>query len=218
VPPSKPSEVFSTVPNDRIVSVLSSVASYLGRLPAGEGSYPGAQVKGSVVRATLLGLDVASRLSPGDVPEVAASMIRDPPAVHAWVKEVDFMVVMSAVNELCFTKPGSFNEWMLGMNRKLLGGALYKVLFMVVSPERVFVGADKRWAAFHRGSEFSAVGVEKSKASIDLTFPKHLFPPCFIQAIGTAFHAAAEAVGAKDVAVDCVLETNLSARYDIRWR
>ena len=198
--------------------MLPSVAAYLSRLPADLDSYPDALIKGSVVREVIGESDVLPRLVSGQVPPRVEALMRDPPPLASWVPEVHFTAALAAVGDLCFSGlrgMSAFERWMLERNRTLLASPLYKILFLVVSPERIFLGIEKRWGAFHRGSSLRVAGRAKGTTQLELTFPPQLFEEYALRAFGCAFQAAGEAAGSKGTSSTWSTDGNGTARYEI---
>lgn len=200
--------------------MLPSVAAYLESLPDGLDSYPGALTKGAVVRTFLGESGVLSRLAPGDVPGRVEDLLRDLPPVGTWVREVHFCAAIGALMDRCF--PGvagmaAFQLSMLERNRQLLTGPLYKILFMVVSPERVFLATDQRWSAFHRGSALKVIARSPQAVRLELSAPPHLFPDYYVRAIRGAIQAAGEAAGCKSIFVELLTDAHGPPRFDLRW-
>jgi hypothetical protein len=198
--------------------VLPTATAYLDRLPHGADSYPDTQVKGAVVRSALE--DPKYRPVRAAVPDVVRSLMDDPPVPGTWVPEVHFQALMAAIYDDHFADAGgiaALEAWTCERNRVIFRSAIYRVLFLIVSPERVFTGADKRWSAFHRGSELEVVGVGNHQATIRLIYPAGLMLDVCAHSYGGAFRAALAAAHAKLGEIDCAVESDTSTRYDVRW-
>jgi hypothetical protein len=198
--------------------VLPTATAYLDGLPHGADSYPDTQVKGAVIRSALE--DPKYRPPRGAVPEVVRSLLDDPPVPGAWVPEVHFQALMAAIYDHHFAADGgaaALEAWTCERNRVIFRSALYRVLFLLVSPDRVFTGAAKRWSVFHRGSELDVVGVGNRQATIRLVYPAGLMLDLCARSYGGAFRAALAAAHAKLGEIDCVVESDTSTRYDVRW-
>jgi len=200
--------------------MLATVETYLARLPAGLDSYAEAAVKGSIVREWVAATDLRARLEEGQVPREVETLLREPPPASSWVREVEYVALVVATYELCWKGAGgvaAFERWRLDVSRKMLSGPLYRVLFLVASPERVFVGAERRWGAFHRGSALRVRGRESRRAELELTFPPRVFPELALRLNGRALQAAAEAAGLKRVEVALSDATDVSGHFEISW-
>jgi hypothetical protein len=200
--------------------MLPELAAYLETLPSGLASYPKALVKGSVVRDFILGSNLVAHIRAGQLATDLEALVRDPPPPGAWIPETHFVAITVAINALRFKEDGgvpAFERWALDVNRRLLRSALYRVLFLVVSTERVFIGTERRWSAFHRGSDLHVVSRAGREAVLELTFPPKLFPDLLLRAFGCALQAAGEAAGSPRVDFTVGPETNGGARYAITW-
>jgi hypothetical protein len=200
--------------------MLRTVEAYLERLPHGVDSYPGAHTKSGVVRAAIPAARLLPAVPAAEVPARVFELIANPPMVMTWVRAVHFSAAMCAAFERCFQESGgmpAFDQWILDANRKLLQSPLYRILFLVTVPDRVFIGIERRWGAFHRGSELRVVDRTEKSARLELSFPGHLFPVYVLRAFGAAFQAAAEAVGYRDVKVDLLADAPTVALYTVTW-
>ena len=204
----------------RRLSVLPSVTTYLENLPRGVASYPHSQVKGAIVSAALAGAGLNGPLTDDQVPACVAELTRQPPSVNIWVPEVHYGAMIGAIYDLRFRDRGgldAFQAWVLEGNRALLRSPLYRVLFLVVSPERVFIGADQRWARFHRGSLLSVLKRASRTVTLRLTYPEHLFAEHAVRGFAMAFRAAGEAAGAKHQQIRHEIESPGATRYELEW-
>jgi hypothetical protein len=211
----------SYAPRVKFESPLPRVAEYLAKLPRGVDSYPHTLVKGSVVRATIGDSALGSRLAPLDVPDEVAALLKNPPGFSDWVPEVHHAALICALFDAKFGGGGggvpAFEAWTLEGNRKLLRGPAYRVMFLVVSPERILSGAQRRWEAFHKGSRLEMVKRARTSGQVRLTYPANLFSDLGVFAIASAFQAALEAAGAKGADVFARLETESSTLFEAAW-
>jgi Protein of unknown function (DUF2378) len=202
-------------------SPLPRVKEYLAKLPRGIDSYPHALVKGSVVRATIGDSGLGSLLAPLDVPDEVMTILANPPGFSDWVPEVHHGVLVCALFDAKFGGGGggvpAFEEWVLEGNRKLLQGPAYRILFLVVSPDRVLRGAQRRWEAFHKGSRLEVLRRTKTTAKVRVAYPANVFSDLGLFAFGRAFQAALEAAGAKTPRVFARPQDASSALYEAEW-
>jgi len=185
---------------------------YLAALPNGLASYPDVVAKAAVLRDTL---------SEGTPPELPPELERwrvDPPGVSAWIPEVHFNALMTAIWDHRFAPDRArYDRWVHDRNLRLLGTPLYRVLFMVVSPERLLIGAEKRWSAFRRGSSLRVLERDRHSAAIALSYPPHLQTELSVGGLGSALRAALELAGAKKVVVESGPLGETETRYQARW-
>jgi hypothetical protein len=197
--------------------VPSSVNKYLDALPNGVASYPECVVKASVLRNTLasrpLGRDV-------ELPAAVRAIVDDPPMVGEWIPEVHFNVVALAIREVHFN-PRSLDDylaWVFEQNHKLLGTPLYRVLFLLVSPERLLSGIEKRWSAFRRGSEIQIVNREKNTVQLRLRYPAFLHTTLSTHGMRVAFQAAMEHAGARQARVEAASTASTETVFTVTWQ
>ena len=144
-----------------------------------------------------------------------AELIRVPPLPNEWVSEVRFNAVMLAHEDVI--PHGVFREWVYSRNRKLFNSSLYRILFLVVSPERLLNQMSSRWAAFRRGTELVKVSSAPNHFVADIRFPSFLYDKHVLANVTVAVTAALDAAGAHNPHVKLVAINETSARFDIRW-
>lgn len=203
--------------------MLPAVAAYLRSLPAGIASYPEAQAKAAVLRDWLARSRLAVRLAPGQVPDEVEALAREPPPASLWIPEVHLVALKEADFELTFAGAGegamaACEQWMLEVYRHLLSSPLYKILFLVVSPERALVGGERRWSAFHRGSELRVLESRTGHARLEVSSPPGLFSELGLRAHGCALQAAGEAAGGRDFAWTLKRVEPGRAHYELTWK
>jgi uncharacterized protein (TIGR02265 family) len=188
-------------------------SQYLASLPAGEASYPQCVVKGSVLRAIV---DSSPIPFPSDeLPATLAELVQTPPLPNQWVSEVKFNALMLAHEDLI--PSAMFREWVYSRNRKLFSSSLYRILFLVVSPERLLSQMTSRWAAFRRGTELAIVSSASKHFVVDLRYPPFLYDKHVLANVTVAVTAALDAAGGHDPRVRLAEIGETSARFDIRW-
>jgi hypothetical protein len=195
-----------------------TVARYLESLPNGLDSFPEAVVKGSVLRATFE--DAGFTPEPGTLPGDLERYAQDPPAIGVWVPETFHSALVGAIFDVRFREQGgmpAFEAWAHERNRRLFQSPLYRVLFWVVRPERVFIGIQKRWSAFHRGSMLEVVGEKTLQRTVRLSHPPHLFSEHALHTFGAAFRAAGEAAGLKEVRTRLKRDQPDATVYLVDW-
>ena len=193
-----------------------SVATYLESLPNGVASYPECTVKASVLRSNLedrpLGPDVP-------LPPEVRALVERPPPVSVWLPEVHVAVVMLAVREVHFGPPefAGYLDWVFDRNRQFLSTTLYRAMFLLVSPERLLVGMQKRWASFRRGSEIRVTRQARSDIDLSIVGPPHLYPVPVLEGMGQALRAAITCAGAANARVDVAKLSPTEGRVRLAW-
>ncbi len=190
-----------------------SVKRYLERLPEGLASYPHCQAKGSVLRSAL---DTAPiRLELPALPPQLAALVSAPPLPTEWMSEVQLNAILLAYQDR--VTPELWTSWTFERNRALLRKSLYRVLFMVVSPDRLFNGLPQRWQTFRRGSELEIVENRPHVARLELRFPPRLHDERTLGAAAIAMRAACEAAGAKRCETRVAGLTDVRGFIDVDW-
>jgi hypothetical protein len=193
-----------------------SVDRYLATLPNGLASYPECCVKASVLRNTLgskpLGPDV-------ELPLALRRLVDHPPPLTEWIPEVHFNAVSLAIREVHFN-PRSLDDylaWTFEQNRKLLSTPLYRVLFLLLTPERLLSGMQNRWSAFRRGTELQIVSRAAGRVELRLRHPAFLYPALSSQGMSAAFQAAMEHAGAKQARVEVASPGSTETTFLATW-
>ncbi len=123
------------------------VANYLAALPAGLSSYPGSQIKASVLRASLRTLVLPKNFT--GCPAVLESLLRNPPPVSKWIAAVHFQAAVFAASDSLGLDRQAHLDWVYRSNRRLFATPLYRVMMYVASPTFLLNGAVSRWNRFH---------------------------------------------------------------------
>ena len=149
------------------------------------------------------------------LPASLATLLETPPLPSEWLSEVKFNALMLAHEEVMPDRV--FREWVYSRNRKLFSSSLYRILFLVVSPERLLSQMTSRWAAFRRGTELLIIERGSKHFVVDMRYPSFLYERRVLANVCVAVTAALDAAGAHatEVTVTDIGETN--ARFDIRW-
>ncbi len=188
--------------------------AYLSALPSGLASYPQCQHKAAfyrVFRERVQLEGIAARL-----PEPLAQLVRQPPSPNDWVPEVYTNAIYLASCDLVLEEARFFRT-MYEINQSLLSSPLYRIMFMVISPSILLSGSGARWAAFHRGSQLVTGKLGPRHGSVDLTYPRHLFPKLIMELYRWVFQAAFELVTPR-VSVELLSSGETASRFHVRWR
>ncbi|HEX7671686.1 MAG TPA: hypothetical protein VF395_18965, partial [Polyangiaceae bacterium] len=138
------------------------------------------------------------------------------------VPAVVFQVAYLVVRDLGFSDDDTFHRWLFDANQEMFDKPLLRNLMKLVSPSLVVMGASKRWAAFHRGSELFPGPVEtvdgRTVTVTRLMFPDGLFSQVFLVGLEHAFLAAVTAARAKDPRVKLSAMEPGVATFTASWR
>lgn len=198
----------------------ATVDAYLARLPNGLASYPEVLVKGSVIRSSVENLPDGARTIATGMPEIDA-LVTDPPAVSAWVPQVHHCLLLASIYDRFFSVAGgqtAFDAWVYDRNRQLFRSPAYKILFAVVSPERLIVGLANRWSAFRRGVAVEVVERRGSAGTLAMRYPPYVMDALTLRGIAVALRAALDAGGAEQAFVTVTEPGPTEARFSVRWR
>lgn len=199
---------------------LPNLRRYIERLPEGLDSYPSVTVKASVYRDTIeaLPLDDTLELLPDELRELVAH----PLPVTAWIPEVRSLSILVAVRDRYFpqTEAGldEYAEWVYQRNRKLLSRPLYRALFLLVSPERLMSGVERRWSAFRRGTSLRLLTKGPGMAELVIGHEPHLYDEVIRRGMCGAFRAAAAAAGARDTKAWILDSTERQTQIRVEWK
>lgn len=187
---------------------------YVAGLPGGLDAYPDVRIKGSVVRSVV---DGQPEEVLRELPAPVRALALDPPVDSEWIPEAYFAALLHAVAERRGYGPRECRAWFRRSNRALFASPLYRILFVVVSPEALLRQPGKRWGAFHRGTTLELEGVADDGVRLALRFPAGLFDEIVLDAFAEAFAAALEAAHAKDPVVEVEARAAGFARFLARW-
>lgn len=198
-----------------------TAASYVAGLAGGLAAHPQCLVKGSVMRE-IVDSAFAAELR-AELPAELEAYFSARPVATAWVPEVHVHALLLATFDRFFGAPGGsgergFVDWAYRQNLALFDSTLYRVIFFVVSPERLFNGVEKRWATFRRGSKLETLLVEKGHARLRVHYPPGLYTDLLARVRATSFRAAATCAGAEGVEVHIESRGRVETEFVLRWR
>ncbi|MGE0789106.1 MAG: hypothetical protein AB7S26_25765 [Sandaracinaceae bacterium] len=196
-------------------------AAYLARLPDGVRSYPACQVKASVLREVL-----SSRLLTDEdvraLPEPMARLVLDPPPVSTWMPEVIAVAVMNAIRDRAFPAGSGglqkYRAWTYDRNRRLLAKPHYRALFLLLSPEWLLRGSERRWGMFRRGSSAQLTRIDAGDLQLRTSYPPYLHDETMAIGLAAAFQAIIELAGGHDAVVDVREVGETSTEFSLRYR
>ncbi len=197
-----------------------SMERYLSRLPLGLASYPAMTAKGSSLRSTLA--DAPQPLLSGlGLPPRLEELVRLPPAPSDWIREAELWALALAVYDNSFAHSGglpAYREWVYAMTRRLLSSPAYRILFALISPEQLFLGAAYRWAAFHRGTGIEVIKRGTGAGACRVTTPPHLLPEIAHIALAEGIRAALAVAKGDGAEVVAHAESSTCVLLEARWK
>ena len=193
-----------------------SVHHYLETV-GGLGAHPQAIAKGGVLAEALSQRPLHP--PPGSLGPELETLATNPPLLTGWVPEVHFNATMLAIYDEHFGAGGmsAYLDWVYDRNRRLFTAPAYKMLFLVVSPERLLRGLGSRWATFRKGSTVTATTKGPKLVEVRIAHPRHLHPEQSLRAFARAWKAGLECAGGKNVESALVHAEPTEARYSIHW-
>lgn len=192
-----------------------SLARYLDALPHGLDSYPDCQAKVSLVRSMLEEHPLAKFVP--ELPTPLAELIRQPPPMSAWMSEVHLRAILRVIHDRVLTDRRAFVKWTYEAQKRLLAGPVYRLLFSVMSVERLGDIAPSRWARFHRGSTMR-VDYGDMQSRVSFQFPPHLLDDLDLEASLAGIHVAIELMVRRTAEFAEMKVTPTSSSAVLRWR
>jgi hypothetical protein len=192
---------------------LPRTRAYAESLPQGLDSYPELQVKGSAVVVMLRSLPETIDLD--RFPDELRDMLEHPPTVSAWTPEVHFVAFCIAARELMFESDEGFLEWAEEGYKGYFSASFYRILFAVISPQRLARGADKKWGALRRGSRREMTEATEQFNRGRLVFPRNAFPLFYLKILRKGFLVAYRLSRAANAEVRLVDWSTTEASFEI---
>ncbi|MEC7522121.1 MAG: hypothetical protein VYE22_19705 [Myxococcota bacterium] len=201
------------------MSAFPSVQAYLERLPDGPASYPECQLKAAVFVNHMDENPLPDELL-SELPPAVVDLARNPPPVSAWIPEAAAMVYLLAIRDHFFAPgvgDGAYESWSYERNKRLLSNRLYRAVFLLVSPDRLFRHIGGRWARMRRGTSIEVLDRRPGYVHLQTQYPPHLHEESVAIGFRGAFRAAAELAGGKRVRIDPPSVAETSTEFVIRY-
>jgi hypothetical protein len=197
-------------------AAFPTLDAYLRQVPDGFDSFPACSIKASIIRDVLNSKPLAADER---LPAPIRAFAQSPPPVSLRVPEVLSNAILLAVYDTHFGALGrqAAWDWMHVTTYKLLRTPLYRILFAVVSPERLLTGLAHRWQAFRHGSELSIADKKEGSARLKLVFLVALHTDLTLYLLSAAFQAAMDGSGARGASVVVEARSASEATFACRW-
>lgn len=200
-------------------SRFHEASQYAATLPKGLASFPACAVRDIAIEA--LTRDFGRLAEEPGLPTEVANVLRGRLGA-SWVPEVTFQVAELVVRDLGFEDDASYFAWISKTNDELFDKPVLRSLMRLLSPTLVVLGATRRWATFHQGSELSTGPVgrqgDRGATVAHLRYPEGLFSRIFLLGLEQAFMAALNASRAKEPEVKLGAADVTHAEYRVSWR
>lgn len=194
---------------------LPTVFEYLAALPRAEASHPECCVKASLIRNAIEAKPLGAEI---ELPPGVRALVDAPPPVSVWVPEVHFNVVMHAIRDAHFGgRRDEFLSWVYTQNRQLLSTTLYRAIFLVLSPERLLVNMEKRWASLRCGTTLSHRRLAAKDLALEVRTPAHLYSTPVAEGMATAIRAAIDSAGAQRSSVEPRIVSPNEVQFRVQW-
>ena len=188
---------------------------YLDQLPHGVHSFPDYTAKAAMPRMIYDAYGKCA-LDPA-LPEQVLELAANPPPVSVYIPEVHMRLLLLGIQDSLGLDDERFVQDALVISRKFLSSVLWKTLFWLVTPERVFKNAESRWGAFHRGITMEVPFIGKNAATAIMRAPAALDTVTMARCNVMAIQAALEAAGGKDVRMICSIVSEGVTELSARW-
>ncbi len=193
---------------------MSRLERYLRDLPQGLESHPRCQQKAVLYLGLLDAMPAIASVS-ARMPRELRDLVEHPRRESAWISEVHSTALGLAGCDLIGLSDDDLVEISYRMNRALMTGALARIIFMVLSPSMLLVGASARWSAFHRGSSLTSKG--RGRGTIQLSYPTHLVPELIARVHARGFGAVLEGAGSRTASVTVREWTPTLSTFEAIW-
>lgn len=194
---------------------LLRTRAYLRALPNGLASYPECRSKGQVWRNILRWTDTEP-LS-GRVPETLELIPDANVLASSWIPIAQSFAGHLALRDCLFATDEAICEHFRLLDRRLLSGPVYRVMFALATPMMAVRGADRSFAAMFQGIRLQASESAPQQVLLTLDYPPFLLPALVGRLYLVAFEVAVELAGGKGVEGRVLAHGETSARYEISW-
>jgi hypothetical protein len=195
---------------------LLRTRAYLKVLPSWLASYPECRSKGQVWKNILQWTDTQALV--GKVPEGVPIVPDSAVLATAWIPAVQSFAAHLVLRDCLFSSDEAIYEHFRVVDRRLLGGAVYKVMFALATPMLAVKAADKRFGTMFQGITLHASSDRDGHVSLELRYPRCLLPALVGRLYLIAFEVAVELAGGTEIAGTVLRHGDTSAQYEISWR
>ena len=197
--------------------MATRLTTYLQHFDGGLAAHPTACMKASIVREALLSrplLETTIR----SVPMALREVLREPPLPNAWLPVTYVAGTLLTIADQYGLDDETFVSWRREQYASLLSGPLYRMLFAVVSPEKLVQGAAYKLKSLAKDSlVVDHVETTRGNGEVKLSWPAHLIPPLLARSLMEGVRAALDLARAKNPKVQMRELTTTGASYSLRW-
>ncbi|MEY4578585.1 MAG: hypothetical protein RL701_3288 [Pseudomonadota bacterium] len=196
---------------------LVRTRAYLKNLPHGLASYPECRSKGTVWKNILRWTDTTSLVD--RVPPDLAIVPDADLLATAWVPIVQSFAGHLVLRDCLFKTDDEICEHFRVVDRRLLSGPIYKVMFALASPKLAVQASDRRFGMIFQGIALTAHqdAEDDKQVRLELRYPRALLPALVGRLYLVAFEVAVELAGGKGVKGTVLQHGETSASYKLTW-
>jgi len=135
----------------------------------------------------------------------------------AWIPAVQSFAAHLVLRDCLFSSDEAICEHFRTVDRRLLSGPLYKVMFAIASPKQTVQAGDRRFATMFQGITLHSEHHGDNGSRVELRYPPCLLPALVGRLYLVAFEVAIELAGGKDVQGKVLHHGETSAQYELKW-
>ena len=136
----------------------------------------------------------------------------------AWIPAVQSFAAHLVLRDCLFSSDEAICEHFRVVDKRLLGGPVYKAMFALATPMLAVKAADKRFGTMFQGISLRASSDRAGHVLLELQYPRRLLPALVGRLYLVAFEVAAEMAGGQDVVGRVLRHGETAAQYEISWR
>jgi hypothetical protein len=194
---------------------LVRTRAYLGALPYGLASYPECRSKGQVWKNILRWTDTGPLV--GMVPEEVPIVPESGLLASSWVPAVQSFAAHLVLRDCLFTSDEAMCSHFRLVDRRLLGGPIYRTLFALATPMLAVRAADRQFSAMFEGLTLRAASECPGHVHLLLNYPPKILPALVGRLYLVAFEVAVELAGGTTVEGKVLSHGATAAQYEITW-
>jgi hypothetical protein len=194
---------------------LRRTRAYVASLPRGLASYPECRSKASIWKNIHRWTETGKLV--GHVPPELTVFSAEGLLDNTWISAAESFASHLALRDVLFPSDAAMVEHFRMLDRQLLSGPLYRMLFAVASPLRVVHAADRRFRAMFEGITLAVHQEDDCRVGLSLRYAPGLLPPLVGSLYLVAFEVAAELAGAKAVKSRVISHGDIAAKYELTW-
>jgi len=194
-------------------------AEFVEKLSHGLSSHPECRLKADIHEE--ISQEFPALVNAGGIPKTIEDYLRGN-YKDKWLPEVCGNCLILMVRDACFSSDEDYLDWCCEYMGRLFQKPLYKIMMNVFSTSLIVMGAAKRWATFHQGSDLRAEPIKKVEGRYQsvgsLTYPPHLFTGLIVPQLGSVYTAALKANKAEEPKVISKETSKTESMFFVSWK